>query len=100
MGVLTDTRVMKVESVYAQPEQPHHPIRYDIRLSPVEDCDDQLKNASLPVRITQWGGSAPELPQVGDQVEVKAWRTQWNKVSAEGGEEIIHLRGLRHLKAA
>ena len=100
MGILTDTRVMKVESVYAQPEEPHHPIRYDIRLAPVETEDNPLTDANLPVRITQWGGAAPELPQVGEEVKVSAWNHQWKNVSKEGGAQVVHLRGLKHLKAA
>lgn len=100
MGIITDTRLMKVESVYAQPEVPNHPIRYDIRLSPIVDESNPLTDADFPVRITQWGGSAPELPAVGSEVEVQAWNHQWNNVSTEGGEKIIHLRGLKHLKAA
>ena len=100
MGIIHDTRLMKVESVYAKPEMPNHPVRYDIRLAPVVDEASSLNDSAFPVRVTEWDWTKHDVPKVGEVVKVSAWNFQWNNVTEEGGEQVIHLRGMKHLKAA
>lgn len=100
MSIFSETRKMRVESVKAESPLQNHPIHYDVSLVPLENDAQNLEQQAFPVRITQWGGKLEgPLPQVGEEVEVKALKFQWKRVEGED-QKIIHLQGLKHIKPA